>query len=58
MGACSLIKITRTKAKAYLVQKLFNADDTELEGALEHLRDELYHAVIVEDHEENDDELI
>lgn len=59
MGAHSTLKVTRTKAKQWLMDKIFNISDSELESFMDRELDaRLYNCVIVDDDEENDDGVI
>ena len=60
MSAYSTLYITRTKARAVVLEKVWNISDRELEDILDKLLESrLYNAVIVNDDcKENDDELI
>lgn len=59
MGAHSTLKITRTKAKQVMMEKLFNVSDSDLEDFINReLDNRLYNCVIVDDSEDNDDYVI
>lgn len=59
MGAHSTIKVTRSKARLVLLQKIALADDKELEDMMDtYLYDQLYNCQIVSDGSENDDGLV
>lgn len=59
MGAYTSIRITRSAAKKYMMERLFNIQDSQLEDFMDaELNDRLYDCVIVNDEDENDDDLL
>ena len=60
MSAYSSLRVTRTKAKQKLMEWLLSeVNDKKLEDFMDQLLEpRLYNAVIVPDHEANDDELV
>lgn len=59
MGAHATLRITRETAKRYMMERLFNVTDQQLEEFMDRELDErLYNCVIVGDDDDNDDAVL